>query len=105
MHKMLIAAAILAVSAPAMAQDEAAPAVAQEAAPAATQNAAEQARHGQTLRDAENRRLGEVSHVADDGSVRIIYKSRFVTIPGSTISVVDGKPVTSLTRQEVAKLR
>ncbi|MBB3860924.1 hypothetical protein GGQ88_002193 [Novosphingobium hassiacum] len=85
MRKFLIAAAFLCAAAPALAD---APSV----------------RQGQVIRDANKALLGTVDRVTTEG-VRIILGSRFVTIPADTITVVDGKPVTSLTRTEVAKLK
>lgn len=88
MRTMLIAAAMLALATPAMAQD-----------------AAETVRHGQILRDANNARIGKISRVEDDGSLRVIFNQRLATIPADTVSVVEGRPVTSLTKKEVARLK
>lgn len=122
--KSLMIAALVAASVPAaaIAQDaveneqapavaaeapEAAPQVAQEAAPAAApaEDISEQLKPGRTVRDTNSLRLGKIDRVTEDGSVRLIFSSRFVTIPGDTLSVKDGDIVTSLTKREVAKLR
>lgn len=83
----LVLAAAFALSAvPALAQNDAAP------------------RAGQTIRDAKSVRLGTIQRVNPNGSVKIIYRSRFATIPANTISVENGVVKTSLTKKEVGKL-
>lgn len=62
------------------------------------------AKTGMMLRDAQNTRLGAVEEVRADGSVGLIYASHYVVVPANTLDVVDGKLVTKLTKQEVAKL-
>jgi hypothetical protein len=62
-------------------------------------------RTGDTLRDAKAARIGAVSRVYGDGSVQVIYGSRFVVIPADTLTTEEGKLKTSLTRQEIAKLK
>jgi hypothetical protein len=86
MRHLFIAVAALALAAPALAQDPASVHV------------------GQVLRDSENNRLGEISRVESDGSVQIIYQQRLAMIPASTISIADGKPKTTLTRHDLAKM-
>lgn len=93
MRSIVIAAALFAVSAPAFAED---------AAPAAE---VVRATTGATLRDATGLRVGKVSRVLADGSVQIIYGQKFVVVPATTLSMVDDKLVTSLSKREVAKLR
>lgn len=87
----------------------AAPALAQTTAPVTAPIAATAVKKGQHLKDANGVRLGEIDRVAaaDDGSVaavRIIFAQHFVTIPGSTLTLVDGKLVTSMTKSEIGKL-
>lgn len=61
---------------------------------------------GKTLRDASNIRLGRIDKVNEDGSVRIIYDSRFVTVPADKVVVAEnGDASTTLTKREVSKLR
>lgn len=117
--KSLMIAAFVAASLPAaaIAQDAAgapeAPAAAEAAQPQAEQAAApanatelaELLKPGRTIRDAGNLRLGKIDRVTDDGSVRLIFNSRFVTIPASTLSANEGNLVTSLTKREVSRLR
>ena len=78
----------------------AAPAVAQTSgsAPAASAVAATK---GQMLHDANGGRLAPVDQVTSDGSVQIIFYGKVVTVPASTLSVVDGDLKTSLTKNQV----
>ena len=60
---------------------------------------------GKTLRDASNIRLGRIDKVNDDGSVRIIFDSRFVTLPADKLVVAEnGDASTTLTKREISKL-
>lgn len=74
--------------------------------PASAQTGATKIKTGSTLRTSDMGRLGQVDRVNADGSVQIIFRSKFVTIPASTLTVSEGGEVTtSLTKQEVAKIR
>ncbi|MDB5583630.1 MAG: hypothetical protein JWR80_8806 [Bradyrhizobium sp.] len=57
---------------------------------------------GQTLRGPADSRLGQIDRVFADGSVRVILDGKLVVVPANTISVTDGKPVTTLSRREIA---
>lgn len=61
-------------------------------------------RTGAMLRDANNIRVGAVDSVKPDGSVGVIYESHYVVVPGDSLSVVDGKLVTKLTKAELSKM-
>ncbi|AYJ85090.1 hypothetical protein D3Y57_03380 (plasmid) [Sphingomonas paeninsulae] len=62
-------------------------------------------KRGATLRDANMTRLGTIDRINSDGSVQIIFNSKFVTIPASSLVVApDAAVSTSLTKSEVAKL-
>lgn len=74
------------------------------AAPAMAQTAAAAPQEGATIRDAANVRLGKIDRVYPDGSVKLIYRSKFVTIPADKIMMAQDGVMTSLTRQEVSKL-
>ena len=89
----------------ALAVSLAAPAATQAVEPAPAVANADVVKPGRTLRDSANTRLGKIDQVNADGSVRIIFDARFVTIPADTISVSGSEPVTSLTKREVSKLR
>ena len=92
MRLALFAIALAAVSAPAIASDlPSAP-----SAPVAHQ--------GDMLRDSNNVRLGSVDTVNKDGSVGVIYNSRYVTVPGDSLSLVNGKLTTKLTKAQLGAL-
>ena len=90
---------LFAVVLPAAAQ---APSDAAPAAPAATAAVAEK---GKMLNSANGARLGAVYRVGPDGAAQIIIDGKLVTVPANTISVANGKLVTSLTKSEVLALR
>jgi hypothetical protein len=60
---------------------------------------------GKALIAANGAHLGEVYRVGADGSPQIILDGRLVTIPATTLSNIDGKLTTSLTKSEVRALR
>ena len=68
---------------------------------AATANAAVE---GKMLFSEDGHRLGAVYKVADDGSAELIFNSKLVTIPASTLADVGGKLTTTLTKREVYDL-
>jgi len=53
---------------------------------------------------ANGARLAPVYRVGADGSAQIILDGKMVTVPASTLSSVDGKLTTSLTKSEVLAL-
>lgn len=63
------------------------------------------AQEGKMLVAANGARLGAVYRVTDDGSAQLILDGKMVTVPASTLSVVDGKLTTSLSKSEVRKLK
>lgn len=72
----------------------------------ATTDAKPVARIGMLLRDSAAARIGQVVRVRDSGAVEVIYDSRMIVIPGSTLSVgADGKLKTSLSKAELRKLK
>lgn len=80
----------------------ASPVVAQSAAIVATVPVV--ASRGQTISTADRARLGSVVRVNGDGSVAIIFDSRLLTIPASTLRLENGRLTTSLSRREVISL-
>ena len=50
------------------------------------------------LTSANGARLGAVYRVGPDGAAQIIIDGKLVTVPANTISVANGKLVTSLTK-------
>src|SRR5258707_1096827 len=75
------------------------PAMADEAPAAATttQVSAVTVARGQVVASANGSRIGAVSRLTEDGSPQIIFRGHLVTVPLATISLTDGKLVTSLT--------
>jgi hypothetical protein len=63
------------------------------------------ATEGKMLVAANGARLGAVYRVTDDGSAQLIVDGKMVTVPASTLSVVDGKLQTTLSKNEVRKLK
>ncbi len=63
------------------------------------------ATEGKMLVSVDGARLGAVYRVTDDGSAQLIVDGKMVTVPASTLSAVDGKLTTSLSKSEVRKLK
>lgn len=63
------------------------------------------AEKGKMLVSANGARLGIIYRVNPDGSAQLIIDGKMVTVPASSISNVDGKLTTSLTKSEVLALR
>lgn len=92
MRLALSLAAALVVAAPAFAsQPAAAPAL--ERAP----------KQGEVLRDTGGRLIGKVYQAQPSGTVLAIVNGATVRIPADTLSIVDGKLVTTLTKSEALK--
>ena len=56
---------------------------------------------GKMLVAADGARLGTVYRVDSDGAVQMIIGGKMVTVPASTLSSVDGRLVTSLSKNEI----
>jgi len=72
--------------------------------PVASAMASGQAKAGTMLVSADGVRLGPVYRVADDGSAQLIIKGKMATVPVSTLSMVDGRLTTSLSKSDVGQL-
>ena len=59
---------------------------------------------GQIVVAADGARLGTVYRVAPDGGVQMIFGGKMITVPASTLSSVDGRLVTSLSKNQVLAL-
>lgn len=70
-----------------------------------TDAAAVAPKRGMTLRDAKATRVGSIDRVNADGSIQIIFNSKFVTIPADKLVATAEGVSTSLTKTEVSKLR
>lgn len=58
---------------------------------------------GAMLYDANGHRVANVYRVAEDGSPQVILSGRLITVPASSLSEVDGKIVTSLTKRDISR--
>jgi hypothetical protein len=74
------------------------------AAQAPSEAAASVAEKGKMLIAANGARLGAVYRVIADGSAQLIIDGKMVTVPANTLSSVDGKLTTSLTKSQVLAL-
>lgn len=90
MRLLLPLALLVATAAPALALETAAPL---ERAP----------KQGEVLRDTGGRQIGKVYKVQASGAVLAIVNRETVRIPADTLSIVDGKLVTTLTKSEALK--
>jgi hypothetical protein len=62
------------------------------------------AEKGKMLVSSNGARLGSVYRVGPDGGAQIIIDGKLVTVPASTLSNVDGKLTTSLSKSEILAL-
>jgi hypothetical protein len=63
------------------------------------------ATEGKMLVSADGARLGAVYRVSNDGSAQLVVNGKMATVPVSTLSVVDGTLMTSLSKSDVRNLR
>lgn len=56
---------------------------------------------GKTLYGSNGNRIASVYRVVADGRVQVIIDGKLITVPGSTLSEVNGKVTTSLTKTEL----
>ncbi len=59
---------------------------------------------GKVLVAADGARLGPVYRVESDGAVQMIIGGKIVTVPASTLSSVDGRLTTTLSKNQVLAL-
>lgn len=59
---------------------------------------------GMVLVDTQHHRLGDIDQVNADGSVGVVMDGAYAVVPGDTLRLEDGHPVTKLTRQQVESL-
>ena len=59
---------------------------------------------GKVIMSSTGGRLGSVYRVNSDGSAKMIIDGKMVTVPVSTLSNVDGRLTTSLSKSEVIAL-
>jgi len=58
---------------------------------------------GKMIYGANGARIASVYRVATDGKVQVILDGKLITVPGSTLSEVNGKVTTSLTKSELLR--
>jgi len=58
---------------------------------------------GKMLYASDGRRVGSIYRVNADGNPQVILNSQLITVPASTLSDVQGKITTSLTRSELTR--
>ncbi len=95
MLRIFTAAAALAVAAAMIA----APAVARKT-PLAAGAATVQIKRGAMLYSSDGHRVANINSVVA-GNAEIIFDGRIITVPSSTLSVVNGKLTTSLSKNEI----
>ncbi len=70
---------------------------------AATEGAGVQVDTGKMLYSSTGNRIASVYRVTSEGNPQVILDGRLVTVPASTLSEVDGKLTTSLTKRDLAR--
>ena len=60
---------------------------------------------GKMLYAANGYRIAPIYRVTEEGNPQVIMNGRLVTVPASTLSDVDGKVTTSLSKKEVASAK
>lgn len=60
---------------------------------------------GQMLYSANGKRIAKIYRVNEEGNPQVIMNGRLITVPAATLSEVDGKVATSLSRREVSRTR
>ena len=68
-----------------------------------TSSATVSVNEGEMLYSGKGKRLAAVYRKSEDGSAHVILNGKMYVVPASTLSVVDGKAMTSLTKREVIK--
>ncbi|MBM3596043.1 MAG: hypothetical protein FJX31_09785 [Alphaproteobacteria bacterium] len=62
-----------------------------------------EAKRGDMLYNPDDKRVGNVYRVSIEGDAQLIYRSKMIAVPPSTLSKDGGKLTTSLTLDEVRK--
>lgn len=60
---------------------------------------------GKMIYGANGQRIAAAYRVTADGTVQVILNGKLINIPASTLSEVNGKIATSLTKAELSKLK
>jgi hypothetical protein len=86
-----------------LAASGAVPAVAADDAQPAAESAQVEVKKGDHIYDANGKHIGRVYQLSTSGDPQIIRGITLVTVPVATVSLSDGKLVTSLTRAQLTK--
>jgi hypothetical protein len=70
---------------------------------AATEGAGVQVDTGKMLYSSTGHRIASVYRVTSEGNPQVILDGRLVTVPASTLTEVDGKLTTSLSKRDLAR--
>jgi hypothetical protein len=92
MIRLSAAVLMCALASHAFSADEPTPAM---AGPAVTE--------GQMLVGSDGTRIGRVIHVGSDGSPQVMFNGRLVTIPVASLSTVNDRLTTSLTKDQLVR--
>ena len=72
---------------------------------AATEGAGVQVDAGKMLYSSTGHRIASVYRVTSEGNPQVILDGRLVTVPASTLTEVEGKLTTSLSKRDLARSR
>lgn len=72
---------------------------------ASAQTAKVDVRAGRMIYGANGQRIASAYRVTDNGTVQVILNAKLVSIPAETLSEVNGKITTSLTKAELSRAR
>ena len=72
---------------------------------ASAQTAKVSVRTGRMIYGANGQRIAAAYRVTQDGTVQVILNSKLVSIPAASLSEVNGKVTTSLTKAELTSVR
>jgi hypothetical protein len=67
--------------------------------------AATKLKAGQMLYSSAGYRVAQIYRVSGDGNPQVIYDGKLITVPASTISAVDGKVTTTLTKRDLSSAK
>jgi len=68
-----------------------------------TSSATVSVNEGDMLYTGQGKRLAAVYRTSEDGSAQVILNGKMYVVPASTLTVVDGKATTSLSKRDVIK--
>ena len=60
---------------------------------------------GQMLYGTDGKRIGKIYRVNEEGNPQLILNGRLITVPASTLTDLQGKVATSLSKRDIARSR